>query len=74
VVLSERHLLRLVREHARYYNNDRPHMSLCGDAPASGPWRDPSWGRWSRCLGPEVCITGTPDKPHDDEQVDRHHR
>lgn len=35
VVLGERHLLRLVRQHARYYNEDRPHMSLAGDAPAA---------------------------------------
>jgi hypothetical protein len=38
VVLGQRHLLRLVRDHARYYNNDRPHMSLSGegDLPAQG--------------------------------------
>jgi len=35
IVLGERHLLRLVRQHARYYNEDRPHMSLDGDAPAA---------------------------------------
>ena len=35
IVLGERHLLRLVRQHARYYNEDRPHMSLGGDAPAA---------------------------------------
>jgi transposase InsO family protein len=34
IVLGERHLLRLVREHVAYYNADRPHMSLDGDAPA----------------------------------------
>jgi transposase InsO family protein len=28
ILLGERHLLRMVREHARYYNLDRPHMSL----------------------------------------------
>jgi transposase InsO family protein len=33
VVLGERHLLHLVRQHVSYYNNDRPHMSLDGDAP-----------------------------------------
>ena len=33
IVLGERHLLRLVREHVTYYNHDRPHMALEGDAP-----------------------------------------
>src|ERR1700690_3511043 len=33
VVLGERHLLHLVRQHAAYYNEDRPHMGLNGDAP-----------------------------------------
>jgi transposase InsO family protein len=33
IVLSERHLLRLVRAHVAYYNDDRPHMALGGDAP-----------------------------------------
>jgi transposase InsO family protein len=35
IVLGECHLLRLVKLHARYYNEDRPHMSLAGDAPAA---------------------------------------
>jgi putative transposase len=35
IVLGERHLLHLVRDHARYYNEDRPHMSLDGDAPVT---------------------------------------
>jgi hypothetical protein len=35
IVLGERHLLGLVRQHARYYNEDRPYMSLHGDAPVS---------------------------------------
>ena len=35
IVLGERHLLRLLKEHTRYYNEDRPHMSLDGDAPVS---------------------------------------
>jgi hypothetical protein len=33
VVLGERHLLRLVRAHVAYYNEDRPHMALDGEAP-----------------------------------------
>ena len=35
IVLGERHLLRLVRQHAAYYNEDRPHMGLDGDAPVT---------------------------------------
>jgi transposase InsO family protein len=35
IVLGERHLLRLARQHAAYYNRDRPHMSLDGDAPVT---------------------------------------
>ena len=35
IVLGERRLLHLVRQHASYYNNDRPHMSLDGDAPVT---------------------------------------
>jgi putative transposase len=34
IVLGERHLLRCIREYARFYNDDRPHMSLNDDAPA----------------------------------------
>jgi putative transposase len=45
IVLGERHLLRLVREHARYYNEDRPHMSLAGDAPVRRPVQPPALGR-----------------------------
>ena len=33
IVLGERQLLRLIRDFARYHNEDRPHMSLDGDAP-----------------------------------------
>jgi transposase InsO family protein len=33
IVLGERHLLHLVRQHSSYSNEDRPHMSLDGDAP-----------------------------------------
>jgi putative transposase len=45
IVLVEQHLLRLVREHARYYNQDRPHMSLCRDAPAMRPLEAPEMGK-----------------------------
>ena len=33
IVLGERHLTRLLRDYARYYNEDRTHRSLDGDAP-----------------------------------------
>jgi transposase InsO family protein len=34
IVLGERHLLRCAREYTKFYNEDRTHMSLEGDAPA----------------------------------------
>ncbi len=45
IVLGERHLLRLVREHVAYYNEDRPHMSLGRDAPVARAVQPPSGGR-----------------------------
>ena len=42
IVLSERHLLGLVRAHRSYYNEDRPHMSLAGDVPINRPIEPPS--------------------------------
>ncbi|MFC1642833.1 transposase [Myxococcota bacterium] len=44
IVLGERHLLHWVRQHARYYNEDRPHRSLDGDAPVSRAVEPPSNG------------------------------
>ena len=34
IVLDELHLLRRLVQYLAYYNDDRPHMSLDGDAPA----------------------------------------
>ena len=34
IVLGEHHLLRCAREYTKFYNEDRTHMSLEGDAPA----------------------------------------
>jgi transposase InsO family protein len=45
IVLGEQHLLRMVREHARYYNLDRPHMSLSGDAPVQRAVEGPEMGK-----------------------------
>jgi transposase InsO family protein len=45
IVLGERHLLHLVRQHARYYNEDRPRMALDGDAPLSRAVQLPGTGR-----------------------------
>ena len=45
IVLGERHLLRLIQQHMRYYNEDRPHMALRGDAPVSRAVRRPGSGR-----------------------------
>jgi transposase InsO family protein len=44
VVLGERHLLGLVREYVRYYNDDRPHMSLVLDSPRTRAIESPSAG------------------------------
>ncbi|MGH7438453.1 MAG: integrase core domain-containing protein [Polyangiaceae bacterium] len=44
IVLGERHLLRLVRAHVAYYNEDRPHMALDGDAPVARSVEPPSAG------------------------------
>ena len=45
IVLGERHLLRLLRAYVAYYNVDRPHMSLDGDAPIARGVEPPSRGR-----------------------------
>ena len=37
IVLNERHLLRLVTEYVRYYNEDRCHLTLGKDAPKPRP-------------------------------------
>jgi hypothetical protein len=44
IVLGERHLLRLVRDYVRFYNDDRPHMALDGDAPAGRTAEGPELG------------------------------
>jgi len=44
IVLGEQHLRRLVRQHARYYKEGRPHMSLGGDAPLSRALEPPGTG------------------------------
>jgi putative transposase len=45
IVLGERHLPRLVRQHASYYNEDRPHMLLDRDAPVERAVQPPSGGK-----------------------------
>ena len=45
IVLGERHLLRLVRQHVAYYNSDRPHMSLGGDSPVTRDVQPPTAGK-----------------------------
>lgn len=45
IVLGERHLLRLVRQHVAYYNEDRPHTALQGDAPDRRAVEPPSAGK-----------------------------
>lgn len=43
IALGKRHLLRLVRQHVAYYNEDRAHVSLDCDAPVA---RRPTAERW----------------------------
>jgi putative transposase len=45
IVLGERHLLGLVRQHVAYYNSDRPHMSLGGDSPVTRDVEPPTAGK-----------------------------
>jgi transposase InsO family protein len=45
IVLGEHHLRRILREYVAYYNADRPHMSLGGDAPTGRDVEPPSIGR-----------------------------
>jgi transposase InsO family protein len=45
IVLGERHLLGLVRQHASYYNEDRPRPSLGGNAPVSRSSEPPNNGK-----------------------------
>lgn len=44
IVLGELHLLRLVRDHMAYYNQDRSHAALGGDAPVAHAIEPPSAG------------------------------
>jgi len=37
IVLNERHLKRLMTEYVRYYHDDRTHLGLAKDTPASRP-------------------------------------
>jgi hypothetical protein len=45
IVMGERPLLRAVRDYVAYYNGDRPHMSLGGDAPVTRPVEPPTRGK-----------------------------
>jgi putative transposase len=45
IVLSECHLLRCVREYVKFYNEDRPHMSLESDSPSGRAVEHPEKGK-----------------------------
>jgi transposase InsO family protein len=45
IVFGEHHLRRILRAYVAYYNADRPHMSLRGDAPMRRDVEPPSMGR-----------------------------
>jgi hypothetical protein len=44
IVLGEHHLRRMLRQYVAYYNGDRSHMSLAGDAPNPREVEPPSMG------------------------------
>jgi hypothetical protein len=45
VVISERHLMRILSEYVDYYNGTRTHLSLAKDAPEARSVQPPSQGR-----------------------------
>jgi len=45
IVISERQLLRRVREYTKFYNEDRPNMSLAGDSPLGRKVESPESGK-----------------------------
>jgi transposase InsO family protein len=59
IVLGERHLLRLVKAHTGYYNEDRPQMARQGDAPVSRAVEVPGSGPVSRLLALVASIIDT---------------
>jgi transposase InsO family protein len=63
IILGERHLLRLVRDYVRFYNDDRPHMSLDGNAPAGRAIEDPSAATSSRYRASAGSTTATRERP-----------
>jgi hypothetical protein len=65
IVLNERHLVRCVREYARFCNCDRPHMSLGGDARPDARSRRPTEGTSSRSLDLAASIIDTQGTLHD---------
>jgi hypothetical protein len=60
IVLGQRHWLRCLRDYARYYNDDRPHLSLGGDSPTCSK-------TVSSSPSPELedFITATPGPKHE---------
>ena len=44
IVLNEGHLRRILREYVRYYNQSRPHFSLCRNSPQPRDVEPPSHG------------------------------
>ena len=44
IVLNEGHLRRILREYVRYYNQSRPHLSLCRNSPQPRDVQPPSHG------------------------------
>jgi hypothetical protein len=66
IVLGERHLLRAVRDLVAYYNGDRPHMALGGDAPVNRRVEPPTRGKvvaLARSEGFTTATRGPRDRP-----------
>ena len=49
IILNARHLLRILREYAEYYHNDRTHLGLSKDTPVHREMEPPELGEVKGC-------------------------
>jgi hypothetical protein len=73
IVLNDRHLLRCVREYAKFYNADRPHMSIDADAPSVRPVDRRKTGGGSHFRASAGSTMGTHVAPPDRGRLIHHH-